>query len=58
MEHDPSANLPDADQAPEGDNASGPMGEISRDEDTSGGPLDSRFGEGAGDPDRAAEEQD
>jgi hypothetical protein len=40
-ETDPSAGLPDADDA-------APPGEASRDEDTSGGPLSSGAGEGAG----------
>jgi hypothetical protein len=40
MENDPTYNLPDEDQ--EG------SGEISRDEDTSGGPLSSGAGEGSG----------
>jgi len=41
--------LPDAEEAaPAGENASGTAGEISRDEDTSGGPLSSGAGEGAG----------
>ena len=30
------------------ENASGPQGEVSRDEDTSGGPLSSGAGEGSG----------
>lgn len=47
-EHDPTVNLPDADRGPdEGENASGPIGEISREEDTSGGPVSSGAGEGA-----------
>ena len=33
---------------PEGENASGPLGETSREEDTSGGPLSSGAGEGSG----------
>ena len=46
---DSSYGMPDADQGPaEGENASGPIGEIQPDEDTSGGPLSSGAGEGSG----------
>ncbi len=46
---DSSFGMPDADQGPpEGENASGPLGEIQTDEDTSGGPLSSGAGEGSG----------
>jgi hypothetical protein len=46
---DPSVGMPDADRAPaEGENAGGPLGEITTQEDTSGGPLQSGAGEGAG----------
>jgi len=49
QQRDTGDGLPDADQGPPpGENASGPKGEISRDEDTSGGPLSSGAGEGAG----------
>ena len=41
---DPSVGLPDDDEQ----DASGPQGEVSRDEDTSGGPLSSGAGEGSG----------
>jgi hypothetical protein len=44
-----SDDLPDAGAAPpEGENASGTLGEVSREEDTSGGPLSGGAGEGAG----------
>jgi hypothetical protein len=46
---DPSYGDADADKAPEGDdNASGPIGEVKTDEDTSGGPLSGGAGEGSG----------
>jgi hypothetical protein len=48
-ERNQSEGLPDADRAPDDDdNASGTKGEISRDEDTSGGPLSSGAGPGRG----------
>lgn len=46
--------MPDRDRGPaEGDDASGPIGEITTEQDTSGGPLESGAGPGAGDPDAA-----
>jgi hypothetical protein len=46
---DSSYGMPDADEAPpEGENPSGPIGEIQPDEDTSGGPLQSGAGPGSG----------
>jgi hypothetical protein len=48
-EHDPTTGLPDADRGPGPDeNAAGPHGEVSREEDTSGGPLSSGAGPGRG----------
>ena len=48
-EHDPTTGLPDADRGPAPDeNAAGPPGEVSREEDTSGGPLSSGAGPGRG----------
>jgi hypothetical protein len=48
-EHDPTTGLPDADRGPGPDeNAAGPQGEVSREEDTSGGPLSSGAGPGRG----------
>jgi hypothetical protein len=44
---DPSYGMPDADKGPEeGENPSGPIGEIQREEDTRGGPEASRADEG------------
>jgi hypothetical protein len=48
MERDASYGMPDADKAPDDDNASGPLGEIEREQDTSGGPLSSGAGPGSG----------
>jgi hypothetical protein len=46
---DPSYGMPDADKGPEeGENPSGPIGEIQREEDTRGGPEASIPGEDAG----------
>ena len=46
---DPSYGDAGTDQAPpEGENASGPIGEVQTEEDTSGGPLSSGAGEGSG----------
>jgi hypothetical protein len=46
---DPSYGEADADKAPPDDeNASGPLGEVQTEEDTSGGPLSSGAGEGSG----------
>jgi len=48
-EHDLTTGLPDADRGPGPDeNAAGPQGEVSREEDTSGGPLSSGAGPGRG----------
>lgn len=52
MDDDPkdiSYGQADADKGPaEGENASGPIGEVQTQEDTSGGPLSSGAGEGSG----------
>jgi hypothetical protein len=46
---DISSGQAGADKGPgEGENASGPIGEVQTDEDTSGGPLSSGAGEGSG----------
>jgi hypothetical protein len=46
---DPGYGMPDADRAPSGDDdASGPIGEVQTEEDTSGGPLSSGAGPGSG----------
>jgi hypothetical protein len=47
--HDPSYGDAGTDKAPQGDdNASGPIGEVQTEQDTSGGPLSSGAGEGSG----------
>jgi hypothetical protein len=53
-EHDSTTGLPDADRSPgPEENAAGPLGEVSREEDLSGGPLSSGAGpaRGQGGPD-------